>query len=36
MTGEPVDADKAQEIGLVWRVVPHDDLMDARANSPGA
>ncbi len=29
MTGEPVDAGKAKEIGLVWRVVPHDDLMDA-------
>ncbi|HEY5251605.1 MAG TPA: enoyl-CoA hydratase-related protein [Acidimicrobiales bacterium] len=29
MTGEPVDAEKAARIGLVWRVVPHDDLMDA-------
>jgi enoyl-CoA hydratase/carnithine racemase len=32
MTGEPIDAEKAQEIGLVWRVVPHDDLVtEARA-----
>jgi enoyl-CoA hydratase/carnithine racemase len=29
MTGEPVDAEKAALIGLVWRVVPHDDLMVA-------
>ena len=29
MTGEPVDAEKAQQIGLVWRVVPHDDLITA-------
>jgi E-phenylitaconyl-CoA hydratase len=28
MTGETVDADKALEIGLVWRVVPHETLMD--------
>ena len=28
----PVDAERAREIGLVWRVVPHDDLLDeARA-----
>ncbi|HMD47161.1 MAG TPA: enoyl-CoA hydratase/isomerase family protein [Acidimicrobiales bacterium] len=27
MTGEQVDAARAQEMGLVWRVVPHDDLM---------
>lgn len=32
MTGEPVDAERAREMGLVWRVVPHDDLMtEARA-----
>jgi E-phenylitaconyl-CoA hydratase len=29
MTGERVDADKALEIGLVWRVVSHDELMGA-------
>jgi enoyl-CoA hydratase/carnithine racemase len=29
MTGEPVDAEKARQIGLVWRVVPHDDLLTA-------
>ncbi len=29
MTGERVDAEKAKEIGLVWRVVPHDDLLTA-------
>ena len=29
MTGEPVDAQKALQTGLVWRVVPHDDLMTA-------
>ncbi len=27
MTGEPVDAEKARTIGLVWRVVAHEDLM---------
>jgi enoyl-CoA hydratase/carnithine racemase len=27
MTGEAIDADKAQQIGLVWRVVAHDDLI---------
>lgn len=27
LTGEPVDAEHALRIGLVWRVVPHDDLM---------
>jgi enoyl-CoA hydratase/carnithine racemase len=32
LTGEPVDAERAQQMGLVWRVVPHDDLMsEARA-----
>ena len=29
MTGEPVDATRAEAIGLVWRVVPHDELMSA-------
>jgi enoyl-CoA hydratase/carnithine racemase len=27
LTGERIDAGYAREIGLVWRVVPHDDLM---------
>jgi len=31
-TGEPVDAEVAQKMGLVWRVVPHDELLEhARA-----
>jgi E-phenylitaconyl-CoA hydratase len=29
MTGESVDATRAEEMGLVWRVVPHSDLMGA-------
>jgi E-phenylitaconyl-CoA hydratase len=35
MTGEPVDAEKAQQIGLAWRVVPHDQLMDAARELAG-
>ena len=32
LTGESVDATRAREMGLVWRVVAHDDLLDeARA-----
>jgi E-phenylitaconyl-CoA hydratase len=32
LTGESVDAERARHMGLVWRVVPHDDLLDeARA-----
>lgn len=27
LVGEPVDAYRAKEMGLVWKVVPHDDLM---------
>jgi E-phenylitaconyl-CoA hydratase len=27
MTGESIDAEKAHQIGLVWQVVPHEDLM---------
>jgi E-phenylitaconyl-CoA hydratase len=27
LVGEPVDAARAREMGLVWRVVPHDELM---------
>ncbi|MGI9622212.1 MAG: enoyl-CoA hydratase/isomerase family protein [Acidimicrobiales bacterium] len=27
LIGEPVSAHRAQEMGLVWRVVPHDELM---------
>jgi E-phenylitaconyl-CoA hydratase len=32
LTGEPVDADRAHKMGLVWRVIPHDDLMGAARN----
>lgn len=28
LTGKPMSAERAQEVGLVWRTVPHDDLMD--------
>ena len=28
LTGDAVDADRAKEMGLVWKVVPHDDLLD--------
>ena len=28
LTGEAVDAERARDMGLVWRVVPHDDLLD--------
>jgi E-phenylitaconyl-CoA hydratase len=32
LLGERVDAQRAKEMGLVWKVVPHDDLMpEARA-----
>jgi enoyl-CoA hydratase/carnithine racemase len=32
LTGDSVDAGRAREIGLAWKVVPHDTLMDeARA-----
>jgi E-phenylitaconyl-CoA hydratase len=32
LTGEPVDAERARAMGLVWRVVAHDDLLvEARA-----
>jgi len=32
LTGESIDATRAREVGLVWRVVPHDELMtEARA-----
>ena len=27
LIGEPVDAARAKEMGLVWKVVPHDDLL---------
>lgn len=27
LIGEAVDAERAKEMGLVWKVVPHDDLM---------
>ena len=44
LTGERVDAERAREMGLVSRVVPHDDLLDrgprprrpaARRRAPG-
>src|SRR3954452_17473931 len=28
LIGDRVDAPRAREMGLVWRVVPHDELMD--------
>ncbi len=32
LTGDSIDAAKAKQIGLAWKVVPHDDLMaEARA-----
>lgn len=32
MIGEPIDAERAKEMGLAWKVVPHEDLMaEARA-----
>lgn len=32
LIGDRVDAERAKEMGLVWKVVPHDELMDeARA-----
>jgi enoyl-CoA hydratase/carnithine racemase len=27
LIGERVDAERAKEMGLVWKIVPHDDLM---------
>ena len=29
LTGDPIDADRAKEIGLAWQVHPHDELLDA-------
>lgn len=28
LTGDPIDAARAQEMGLAWKVVPHDTLLD--------
>jgi E-phenylitaconyl-CoA hydratase len=28
LTGDAIDADRARDIGLAWRVVTHEDLMD--------
>ncbi len=28
LTGERIDAERAHDMGLVWRVVPHDTLLD--------
>lgn len=27
LTGDSIDAERAKEIGLAWKVVPHDDLL---------
>lgn len=27
LTGDTIDAERAKEMGLVWKVVPHDDLL---------
>ena len=32
LIGERVDAERAREMGLVWKVVPHDSLMDEARN----
>ncbi len=32
LTGDTIDAERAKEIGLAWKVVPHDDLL-AEASS---
>ncbi len=29
LTGKPMSAERAAEVGLAWKVVPHDDLMDS-------
>ena len=34
LLGDPIDAARAQEIGLTWKVVPDDQLMD-EARDPG-
>lgn len=28
LTGDTIDAERAKEIGLAWKVVPHDELLD--------
>ncbi len=28
LTGDNIDAERAKEIGLAWKVVPHEDLLD--------
>ena len=35
LTGEGVDAERAREMGLVWRIVPAADLMDAARTLAG-
>jgi E-phenylitaconyl-CoA hydratase len=35
LTGEPIDAARAREIGLVWKVVPRAELMDAARELAG-
>ena len=36
LVGEAVDAMRAREMGLVWKVVPHDDLLDRGPAAGGA
>ncbi len=32
LSGQPIDADRAKDVGLVWRIAEHEDLMtEARA-----
>lgn len=35
LSGRPIDADRAERIGLVNRVVPHEDLLDEARNLAG-
>lgn len=35
LTGDPIDAGRAQEIGLAWRVHPHDELLPAARTLAG-
>jgi enoyl-CoA hydratase/carnithine racemase len=27
LTGKPIDAERAKEVGLVWRIAPHDEVL---------
>ena len=33
ITGDPIDAERALQLGLVNRVVPGDEVLDARARA---